>query len=258
MHRLGVVLASIAMAAVPVSAASMTHSFGQPGDIYAAEATFATQGNQLIVTLTNTSDQDIAVPSEVLTAVLFDVNVDPSDAPELSPVRAELPPGTEVYYGGAPADGDVSGEWAYRHDAGGIANGMRYGISSTGLDDIFGPDDLFDPDGDITPPASPDGLQWGIVPEGDVEGTANGGVKKEPLIKNSVVFTLDVLDPFFPVDKVENVYFRYGTSLGQPYFASTTTYHGPLPSPNSVPEPLTMVGVFAAAGALGGYVRRRR
>jgi len=180
-----------------------------------AQADFELVGTELTVTLSNTSPYDVSIPAEVLTAVLFTINGDAS----LETVSAVLPDGSSVIHwdatninaDGSSADGtydgDVGAEWAYIEDM---------GISSTGLDDIFGPDDRFDTTRDLWNPDSPDGLQYGIVSPVDDPDTINWPVTgKEPLIIGPVVFTFLASEDFSLAD-ITGVSFQYGTSIDEP------------------------------------------
>jgi len=214
------------------------------GNPRAAQAAFeVVSGNQLQITLTNTSTYDVMIPEEVLTAVFFDI----SGEAVLNPIEAMLADGAAVYQGSTAVSvpgGDVSGEWAYGKDVPTLP--ADYSISSVGLDDLIGPKDRFDTTMNLAGPESPDGMQYGIVSTGDDPATGNGGIMSNPLIQDSVIFTLSGLGPDFNPVEISNVWFHYGTS-----------YTSPLPPPPEIPEPLTMVAFVLSAGALTGYTRRR-
>jgi hypothetical protein len=203
----------------------------------AASATFDVQGSNLVVTLTNTSLEDVLVPADVLTSVFFDFG----SSLVLTPVSAVLDAGSVVHFGGTDPGGVVGGEWAYRAALAGAPHGAAYGISSSGLG-LFGPADLF-PGSDLSPPASPNGLNYGITSAGDDMATGNAAVTGSiPLIQNAVVFTLSGLpEGFDPTASIQNISFQYGTALTDPNL--------PTPAPTS--------GVIALGGALL-LARRRR
>ncbi len=181
--------------------------------IKSASALFEVSGTNLVITLTNTSPSDVLVPSDVLTAIFFDVS-----GPSLSLTRVSgvLGAGSSVAYDpdGQPAGGVIGGEWAYLN---GITTGptsASYGVSSTGLD-IFGPGDRF-PGPDLAPPPSPDGVQYGLLSAGDNLATGNGGITGSGgLIKNSAVFTLSGLPANFDLSRINNAFFLYGTAIGE-------------------------------------------
>lgn len=207
---------------------------GSSGSL-AASAEFSVSGTQLHVYLSNTSTADIMVPPDVLTAVFFEISGSPIS---LTRVSALLGPGSVVTNGVTPGDGVVGGEWASGYKAAGYPGGFRYGISSSGLGD-FGPADLF-PGPDLAPPASPDGLQFGIASAGDNPATHNGGANT-PLIQNEVRFTLDGLPANFELNRITGVRFVYGTAYGEGQF--------------DVPAPATLA-ILGLGGALAS--RRRR
>ncbi|MBX3357493.1 MAG: hypothetical protein KF745_03605 [Phycisphaeraceae bacterium] len=204
----------------------------------AGSVEFAISGNALIVTLTNTATSDVTVPSDVLTAVFWSMNI---GASSLTRTSGLLAPGSTVFYDpdGQPAGGVIGGEWAYR--SGLSFNGASFGISSTGID-LFGPGDLF-PGPDLAPPTSPDGLQYGLLSAGDNTATGNGGITGSGgLIKNAVVFTLTGLPANFSLDSISNVLLQYGTDVSEPRIPA-------VPAPG-------VLGLLAAGGVMAA--RRRR
>ncbi len=214
------------------------------GNSGGARAVFESIGSTLKVTLTNTSNSDVLVPVDVLTAVFFDLPGNPT----LSRTSAVLAPGSTVLFGGSDPGGVVGGEWAYGAGLSTPSGVGRQGISSTGVD-LFGPADRF-PGADLDSPASPNGLNYGIVSAGDDPTTGNQPVTgKDPLISNAVVFTLGDLPGGFNVDSISNVYFQYGTSLDEPRYPGRKR--------EVVPEPLTLLTILSAAGGIGAYLRRR-
>ncbi len=229
--------------AQPALAGSISFAFTSGSR--SASVEFTRSGSDLLVELTNTSLADVLVPTDVLTAVFFQVDGDPA----LTRVSALVPAGNSVLVGGSgsdvtPSGGVVGGEWAY---ANGISNpaGFNEGISSTGLSD-FGSGNLF-PGDNLQGPASPDGLQYGITSAGDDLSTGNGGVSGQNLIKNSVVFTLAGFSGE-PDALITAARFLYGTSLSEPQFNGTPSI--------IVPEP--SVFVLALSGIAAALVWRRR
>lgn len=181
-----------------------------------ASAVFEVSGNDLIVTLENTSPDDALVPVDILTGVFFDVS---GVSLSLVPSSAVVPIGSIVHNGTTDPGSNVGGEWAYRDSLSGAPGNTSYGISSSGLG-LFGPGDLF-PGSNLQGPASPDGVQYGITTAGDNLLTGNtpltGG--SNALIKNSVMLTLTGLPVGFdPSIQIQNVQFQYGTDLDEPHF----------------------------------------
>ena len=226
-------------------------------------------GNQLKVTLTNTSLKDTPDNSAVLTAVFFQLR----DYPllPLTPSGATAKAGqwlvSSTKDGGTVTpsevkllvDLDVGGEWAYKNLADPYVGTNAIGVSSSGLG-LFGSGDLFGGP-DLDPPASPDGVNFGILSAGDLLSTVPQA--STGFIRNSVEFTLSGLPSGFvaTADDVENlilgsitnVTFQYGTAVGEPYIVIP----GIAVTPPPVPEPLTLLSLTLAIGGLGAYVRRR-
>ncbi len=231
--QIRIVLFTLAVVAAPLlaRASSIAYSFTSGG--LGASANFARSGSDLIVTLTNTGTADVMVPTDVLTAVYFDV----AGNPALTRSSAMVPVTSEVYEIGSgalvtPGDRVVGGEWAFL-----IANG----ISSTGLG-IFGPGDLF-PGANLQGPSSPDGVQFGIIPTADNLTTGNGGISGSWMIRNTAVFTLGGFN-LEPNTAISNVVFQYGTALDEPQYTGHT------------PEPSSFV--LAAIGLIGLVVWKGR
>lgn len=226
----------------------------------AASADFAIAGSTLTLTLTNTYVGDGNVPTDMLTAVFFKV-------PNTTATRTSvvLAAGSTVYYDpdGQPAGGVVGGEYAYK---GGLSVGdpndasaptANAGVSSVGLG-LFGPGDRF-PGADLQSPASPDGLQYGLLPAGWVTTGDNGGVTGSGgLIKNAVVATLSNIT--FAEADISAVYFQYGTALNEPRYPGGKNGGGggTDPEPDPVPEPATLGLSLLSAAALGWATHRRR
>jgi hypothetical protein len=210
-------------------------TFSSTNGVLSASATFSTVGNDLKVTMTNTSAFDVMVPGDVLTAVFFDVIG--SSLAGLSPDSAILGPGSVVLFGGSDPGNVVGGEWAYGAGLSGAPHGAAYGISSSGLD-LFGSSNF--PGNNLQGPAGVDGIQYGITSAGDDPASGNAAVTgNNALIKNQVTFMLSGLPAGFnPASQITNVSFQYGTSLSEP----------------NVPEPATCAWLLA----VGLFTTRKR
>lgn len=200
----------------------------------AARAEFTRVGTDLIVVLTNSATADVLVPVDVLTGILWSMG-----SATLTRTSALLTTGSVVIYNSQPDGGVVGGEWAYK---GGISvRSANFIISSSGLG-VVGPGDRF-PGPDLTPPASPDGLQYGLTSAGDNAATGNGGITGTGgLIQNSVTFVLGGIGASFDPSSITNLQFQYGTDLSEPWIPG-------VPTPGAA-------GLLCLAGAAS--LRRRR
>ncbi|MFB3890728.1 MAG: XDD4 family exosortase-dependent surface protein [Phycisphaerae bacterium] len=235
------------------SRASAVTTFAGSSGSLAAKADFeVTSGGQLIVTLTNTSTADVLVPTDVLTAVYFTMNI--ADGGYLQPSSALLAPGSTVWFG-SDNGGVMGGEWAYATGLSGAPPLTGTGISSVGLG-LFGPKDNF-PGANLQGPVCVDGLQYGITSAGDNQLTGNAAVTGgNALIRNSVIFTLDILPSGSALTEssIGNVWFQYGTALDEPVVPGRPNTETLPP----VPEPLTMLSLAAGIIGIGGYLRRMK
>ncbi|MCE9589932.1 MAG: hypothetical protein K8S99_05350 [Planctomycetes bacterium] len=267
-HRFaGMVLAGLGLAVSAPSAHALTIN-GASGS-KAASVDFTKSGTNLIVTLANTGTGDNTAPSDILTAVFFDIVGAPALSVTGGSAIAELVVNDPTAANNG-ANKNVGSEWAY---SGAIASGVgipgnaTHGLSSTGIG-LFGPADRFDTVGNLQGPDSPNGVQYGITSDADNLATANGGLSGNGLIRNQVVMTLTGLPAAFVVDSstISNIYFLYGTALppeggfpGGPCEPGTPGCGGGGPDPDpSTPEPVTAsMGLMSLIG-LGFATRRRR
>lgn len=209
-----------------------------------ATATFDVSGSNLILTLTNSSPNDVLVPSNVLTAVFFTL----PGVPPLIPVSAVLNSGSQVFQGTTNIvvpGGVVGGEWAYGTNRSVPGFTYAHGISSSGLGGTFGAGDPKFTGPNLAGPANVGGLEYGITSAGDNSSTGNGGITGNPLIKSSVVFTLSGLPAGFVLNNLNGLVlaFQYGTSLSEPRLTPEPGFYGLLA--------LSFAGVFL-------QVQRRR
>lgn len=241
----------------PITATGSSQPGGSVNDLSAQLDLSVLDAHTLQMTLTNTSAYDVLVPSQVLTAVFFDL----SPTLTLTPVSAVLNSGSTVWANGNDitdtiTGGVVGGEWAYKSGLSGAPAQAGIGISSSGLS-LFGKPSF--PGVNLAGPknGAVDGLQYGITSAGDDVGTYNGGTSV-PLIKSSVVFTF-----LTPVDltadtkyEISNITFQYGTSLCEPSIVPSP----PVDPHSIVPEPTTIVvwSVLGAAGVGAAGLRRKK
>ena len=233
-------LLCLCLAAGSAGAAQFVFSSGTR----AGQADFEVIGNDLVITLVNTSPFNTSVPNELLSALFFDI----AGSPSLTPVSGILSTGSVVMFGVTPADGVIGGEWAYSESAAALApGGAAYGVSSAGFG-IFGPFDRF-PGPDLDGQVNVGGMSYSLLSEGNIAGSGNAPVTgANPLIDNGVVLSLSGLPAGFNTwTDITNVWFQYGTDLQDPRFQG-----------NLIPEPMTITAVLIGVGGLARYIRRRR
>lgn len=225
------------------------------GSNLAARATFDVVAGNLTVLLENIGG-DVLVPADVLTGLFFDI----AGVGTLGTVSAVLGTGSTVVDDpdGQPAGGVVGGEWAYK-DGIGAPLGATEGIGSAGYG-LFGPGDLF-PGVDLDSPASPNGMNYGLLSAADNGATGNAAVTGgEPFIKSSVLFTLSGIGVNFDpaaAGVISKVSFQYGTALTEPNLPGCVLGTPGCDSPDlpDVPEPTTMLLV---GSGLAAAIRARR
>ncbi len=175
----------------------------------------------------------------MLTALFF--TIDGAGTVSLTPESAIIGPGSVILFGPNDPAGIVGGEWAYRPDP---MLGFTAGISSAGFD-IFSAGDRF-PGPNLQGPESPDGLQYGLTSAGDDPATGNAPMTgANALIKNSVVVRLGGIPTGLDLNRIDEVWFQYGTDLCDPAF-----WGEPIPAPGAA--------VVLAMGGLAACARRRR
>jgi len=212
-----------------------------PAYLPSGSAEFSVVGDQLIITLTNTSGGPLNHNWQVLTGLTWDmVDTDAS----LAPVSAMLY--NSVLISPSMPAADISGEWGFKSDI--LAAGLgSYGISSVG-DILYGADTFGVNDRigsiNISGPASLNGVDFGIVGASFVPtlGTSKQGpfVQGINATAGSVRFTFNI-NGTLTEDNFSNVGALYGSS-GAPV----------------VPEPATLVLLGSGIFGLLAFRRIRR
>lgn len=250
---LATVLSAVPAGAIVTFTASGTNA---DGSALKASAVFSISGNTLTILLSNIATNDNTssgqdVPGNTLTGILFDL----PDNITLTPVSAMLPSGSSIVQGSTCNPGpctslttDVGGEFIYATSSSfesGAPAGPDRGIASAGY--ISGPAGNFG-GSNLDDPKAPDGINFGIISL-DSSFNPNGGLVSEPLIKNSVFFTL-LITGTLTENQISSVMFQYGTNFSESRLVCCDR-----PPTERVPGPATAVLLSSALLALGA-VRR--
>jgi len=247
------VLTCATLLCAPVQAATFTGTGSSANGVATgAQADFSISGNQLTVVLTNIGTGSIRASGDVLSGLFFDVI---GSTPTFTPVSALVTSGSSVLqFSSNPTN--VGGEWRYQQFAttgsGAGQAPARYGISSSGYDDLFGAANFNGPD--LQPPQAVDGIQFGLVNSSFVAFQGNGGLDSNALVRNSVTLTLTFTGSLSE-SQLANVYFWYGTSQNEN--RPTGQIFDPVPD-NVIPEPSTAAGVVVLGGLFASFARRRQ
>lgn len=200
-------------------------TFAGCNGLQAAAVTFTQCDSDLVVTLTNTSPEDVLASDDLLTGVSFSL----AGSPTLGARSADVATGHETWFGGGGPLVGLSGPWTYGSMPGGL--GGLSGISSGGTGSVFA--------GSST---------YGITSAGDKVFTGTSSVTGDySLVQSSMVFTLSGLPTGFDVVRDESsVLFQYGDP------SEGTTVAASKVIPNPEPTSLMLLGV----GAVGLVVQR--
>lgn len=250
--RTAALIAAIALfAATDARNAKASITYSVSSGTKAATATFDNSvSGTLTVTLANVGG-DVLVPTDVLTGIFFNL----SAGPALTPVSAQVAPGSAIVFDtdGNPATltpgTSVGGEWGYKTGLSGAPLSANTGISSTGLG-LFGPGDRFDTGSNLEGPPSGSlgGAEYGLLSAVDNLLTGNAAVldggNNDAFIKNAVVFKFTTTG-VFDTSRLSKVSFQYGTALDEPNL--------PVPPPDEIPPPVPepstlLMGAVAMVG----------
>jgi hypothetical protein len=219
----------------------------------------------LVITLENTATFKPNDQADILTAVFFNLPGDPT-LTKVSGVLGAGSVGVEDGHNLTVPGGVVGGSWAYASDLWCAPDGANEGVSAASFN-LFSPKNLFP--GAALPGDwyRPGGVAGGLTTATDTGGKCNespkciggflwpggfmcnGGLSDLPLIKNTVVLTLDDLPVKFRLQDISDVSVQYGPSLrGYPNIDAIL---------ETIPEPgtamLTAFGAFLLA-----LLRRKR
>lgn len=236
--------------------ASPSMTYGASGIVLGvserALATFTFQGNDLLVTLQNTSPATSnpgtgqVGPGSILSGLFFDLTGNPKLTPVSATSSGIFDPGV---CNPGPCTGvtNVGGEWGYAAGSYGGTLGHE-GIASSGYVST-GPHDAGNFNGaNLNGPVSLGGIDFAVLSKHWTVADLNGGAGREPYDQNSVAFELAGVSGLGLGD-LSHVSFQYGTSLTE---ANLTG------SPSPVPEPADAVLMSVGFVALTWRLKRKR
>lgn len=239
-------------ATMTFSGATTNSSSGGTSNALSASVVFddalISQG-QLKVTLTNTGP-GASVPSDVLTAIFWDIVDNPTG---LSLLSAKAP--TVIKNGKTSSNVDLKAldEWKLPNTGNGSKElpgiTQNYGIGTAGLG-------IFQGTGGKQ-------MAYGIITGYDTNANSQlVGNKAETYVKDSASFVLSGLSTNFDIKKINNVRFQYGTNLSEPSFTvNQGTYYTSTTPPSTVkrvPEPSTTAALGLLTVSAVTVLRKKR
>jgi hypothetical protein len=201
---------------------------------------------KLKVTLTNTGP-GASVPSDVLTAIFWDISDNPTG---LSLLSAKAPTVIKNRQTSANVDLKALDEWKLPNTGNGSKDlpgiTQNYGIGTAGLG-------IFQGTGGKQ-------MAYGIITGYDTNANSQlVGTKAETYVKDSANFVLSGLATNFDLKKINNVRFQYGTNLSEPSITkSQGTYYTPPPPVKRVPEPTTTAALGLLAVSAVKILKKKR
>lgn len=259
MKKFHVLAGLFAMASLDATAAAITFAgagSGPGGVVVTASAIFDITGNDLTITLRNTSPSNTGqdVPGSTLTGLFWDFTGNPT----LTPVSATVASGSSIFGScdlvNCSGITNVGGEFGYQATS--LPGGADRGISSsgyltTGLAGNIGNFNNGAAGTDLDKPASLDGINFGIISAAP-GFNPNGGLSSDPLIKDAVTFVLHGVNGL-SINDISHVSFQYGTSLTE-----LNVPGDPSNPPVLIPEPGTLALLGLGLVGLGALRRRKK
>jgi len=236
--------------------------FSNTSNGLSASASFSISGTTLTILLTNTDSATGTGapkdPANTLSGLFFNLG-----SSAFVPVSAKLPNGSSIIQtencDANPCVGEknVGGEFSYAYGGANWLAGTNQGIASSGYLNANTSAGNFN-GLNLDNPNALDGINFGIVPDGWVAGSGNGGLDSVALIEGAVKFVLTIPNGLKESD-IKNVYFTYGTAPNEGTLGGTTsgTPSTTTTTTSGVPEPgmLSLLGV--ALAGVGVRLRRR-
>ena len=215
--RCGAVLITVLVLGTVASNAQATVLLSNSASGLSSSASFTISGaagsRQLKILLTNTDSVTGAgsaiVPSEVVSGLFFNLGT-----ATFTPVSATLESGAAIIRTNCEHNctdkTNVGEEFSYASGGVNWLDEDSQGFSSSGY--LIANANKVNFDGsNYDNPKALDGINFGIVSDGWVAGSGNGGLDGVALIEGIVKFVLDIPDGLEETD-LNNVYFTYGTS----------------------------------------------